>query len=209
MRSTTWVVYRVRSAGTIAETYSAPPSGAIPSRAPDCATSALTAPSVRAQKPSTVSVPHIILRMATSLQVRSTRYKPGLLLPGHDDQQFFQVCPRLLTVVRTTPDQIIHLWEPAVGREEPQDQGRARTEAKPDGILPKNAGRSALETDLSPDEEGGDELTRHGIVVSKRKDRRLARDELDDLSVRLLPLEAGLPSLPDGDLHLDLRCRLR
>src|SRR5262249_11218243 len=153
----------------------------------------ITTPSVRAQQPNTVGVPHIILRTATSVRAVLNYSTRGLLLLRHNDQQFFQVCLRLLTMLMATPDQIIHRRQPSVRSHELEGQVGPGSEAKPDRILAKNPGGPARETDLSPGEEGGDELPRHGIVVAERQDGRLACDQLDHTSVGLLPLEAGLP----------------
>src|SRR5215831_17810678 len=102
-----------------------------------------------------------------------------------------------------TPDQVIHLREPTVGRHERQGQCGARSEAKPSRILSKNPGRPTLEMHISPGEEGRNELARHGIFVSEGQDRRLARDQGDAMSVCLLPLEQRVPSLSDDDLDLE------
>src|SRR5262249_45273924 len=99
--------------------------------------------------------------------------------------------------------------EPTVGRHELQGQCGARSEAKPSRILSKNPSRPPLEMHLSPDEERGNKLARHGIFVSEGEDRRLTRDQGDAMSVCLLPLEQRVPSLSDDDLDLELRCHVR
>src|SRR5262245_2236351 len=109
-----------------------------------------------------------------------------------------------LLMVMATPDQVIHLLEPAVGCDELQGQRRSRGEAKSHRILSKNPGGAALEMDVSSGEEGGNELTRNGIFVSERQDRRLARDQGDEMSARLLPLEERVPSVSDNDLDLGI-----
>jgi hypothetical protein len=56
---------------------------------------------------------------------------------------------------------------------------------------------------LCPSKERRNEFTRTDIFVPERKDDRFARNQPKDLSVRLLSLENGMPSLPNDDLDID------
>src|SRR5262245_7869253 len=59
--------------------------------------------------------------------------------------------------------------------------------------------------DFCPREQRRNKLTGTAIFVPERKDDGLARDQGEDLSMRLRPLQDGMASVPNHDLDVDGR----
>src|SRR6476660_9755922 len=153
-------------------------------------------------RPKRMTLLRVAARMADPLEDHTVPLPaPLLLLFGHDNQQFLHLCAG--PPVMATPDKIIHSVKSAVGRHKLQGQGIPRIQSKPSRVFPKHSCRASNKVYLCPSEERRNKFTRTDIFVPECKDDGFARNQRKDLSVRLLSLENGMPSLPNDDLDID------